>query len=103
MSNQNAGYIKPDNVVSPKGRFKKVDILYDGGEGDWAMAIGFWDDHPTLFLRFNGTNEQPLGQPSSRGYPSFMVMPDPLWAGALEFDQIEPSKRVRAKALLGLE
>jgi hypothetical protein len=80
-------YIKPERVVSPKSHWLLRRLLYDGGPPGtgtgWSAAIGQWrdDEHgwtEVLAVRWNGTNESPLGNPQSRGLPIWFVVPPEL-------------------------
>ena len=97
------GYCKPEDVVSPKTRWQLVDVLYDGGEGNWAAALGIWDKDICLALRWNGTGEGGIGTPSSRGYPSWFIVPMPLNQAILQYEEISQEKRAKAKTLLNLK
>lgn len=47
-------------------------------------------------MRWNGTKENPLGNPQSRGLPTWFVVPDQYWKQILESD---PFKPVRGDAI----
>ena len=70
-------YIPPSMVLSPKGRIAKLNVIYDGGEGSWSMAEMEWDESPALGLRWNG-EEGSIGNPQSRGLPTWFIVPDEL-------------------------
>jgi hypothetical protein len=93
------GYTKSSEVESPKTRWNLIDVLLDGGEGEASFALGFWDGTATVALRWNGTSDSPVGTPSSRGYPSWMILPKSLHAAVLEQSGVSDSLRVKAKAL----
>lgn len=72
-------YIDPKTVLSPKGSIKDLEIIHDGGEHGWSLARMKWDDSPVVAMRWNGgsVNGIPsIGNPSSRGYPTWFVVPD---------------------------
>ncbi|MYD30136.1 MAG: hypothetical protein F4X01_00780 [Nitrospira sp. SB0661_bin_20] len=71
-------YVKPQDVISPKDRWKLDRILYDGGEDQWAVAKGTWDEEETLVIRWNGRTGKKLGQPQSSGHPTWFIVPDEL-------------------------
>jgi hypothetical protein len=86
-------YITPDRVISPKAHWLLRQILYDGGSPGagtgWSAAVGQWkdDDHgwtEVLAVRWNGTRESPLGNPQSRGLPTWFVVPPELDAALRE-------------------
>ena len=81
-----AGYIKPQTVKSPKGAVTHLRVIHDGGpfgDGDdpwsgWSAAEFEWHEEPALGLRWNGTDDSPLGHPQVRGIPMWFVVPGPL-------------------------
>ncbi len=103
METMKSSYIKPETVVSPKSMFKLVEVLYDGGAGDYALSIGFWGNELTLFLRWSGTEDSPIGNPQSRGLPTWMVVPSDLHPAILLMPKMSAEKRTRASNLLGLK
>lgn len=70
-------YTKPIEVTNRK-RWKWKNTLYDGGPGGWAAAEGIWDHRKRLALRWNGTDEKPIGNPQSRAKASWFIVPDEL-------------------------
>lgn len=68
-------YVPPVDVTSPKGRWKLVRVLSDGGPNSWSAAEGRWDDEPRLAIRWNGGDGGRLGSPQSRGLPTWFVVP----------------------------
>ena len=70
-------YTEPNEVTNRK-RWKWKDTLYDGGPGAWAAAEGNWDGRPRLALRWNGTDEKPIGNPQSSAKASWFIVPDEL-------------------------
>jgi hypothetical protein len=90
-------YTDPKTVLSPKGSITDLDVIHDGGENSWSLARMKWDGSPVIAMRWNGglVNGIPsIGNPSSRGYPTWFVVPDEvgeaiekLLKPALEFPQ----------------
>lgn len=89
-------YIKPTEVQSPKRLWSLIHVLFDGGEGQSSLAIGRWDNKPVLAMRWNGDGENPLGNPQSRGLPTWFVVPDQHWRQILE---TEPFKSIHNDAI----
>jgi hypothetical protein len=91
-------YVIPVEVVSPKRQWTLVSILYDGGEGRAAVAMGMWDDNPVLAMRWNGDEGNPIGNPQSRGLPTWFILPDEFRQVILDsLQEIAPEKYLLAK------
>ena len=76
-------YIKPGEVHAPKRHWRLFHVLFDGGQAaeersgtSSSLAIGRWDDKPVLAMRWNGGRDSPLGNPQSRGLPTWFIVPD---------------------------
>lgn len=75
-------YVKPSDVLSPRGQVKVLDVLYDGGEWDVSVArLLYRDDLNAPYeectgIRWNGNlDEGNKGMPLSRGYPVWFIIP----------------------------
>jgi hypothetical protein len=80
-----------------------IDILYNGGDDDAALAIGHWDGRPVLASRWNGTDaDTGIGNPQSRGIPTWFVLPEWLNDAVLASEVVPRAKVRLAKALLGM-
>lgn len=96
-------YQNPRRVDAPRRRWRLIDILYNSGDGGAALAIGEWDGSPVLAARWNGSDaDDGIGNPQSRGIPTWFVLPDWLAASALASEVVPRSKVRLAKALLGI-
>ena len=94
-------WIKPEDVISPKSRWRIVDVLLSRGKGGWSLALGIWDDRPRLAIRWNGDEDTPIGTPQSRGLPVWTMLPEELHDPVLKVVQGEDSDKARvARALL---
>lgn len=71
-------YPDPENVVSPKVAVKDVRVIYDTGEGGWALAKLLWNDSEALGIRWNGNADNTIGNPQSRGIPTWFILPDEI-------------------------
>jgi len=73
-------YIDPQIVLSPKNRVRSVDVLYNDGPGSWSVARLEYDGMPDrIGIRWNGSEDEPgIGNPQSRGKPTWFVVPDEL-------------------------
>lgn len=69
-------YPNPESVISPKGAVKDVRVVYDTGVGGWSMAKLLWNDKEALGIRWNGNADNTLGNPQSRGIPTWFILPE---------------------------
>ena len=75
---------------SPKEAVTHLRVLYDGGEQTeasrewegWSVAELEWYEEPVLACRWNGSEDNgdvsAIGNPQSRGLPTWFVIPKPL-------------------------
>lgn len=95
MSNE---YVPPTQVMSPKRRWTLVSLLYDEGEGGGAVAIGYWDGVRVLAMRWNGDDQSQIGNPQSRGLPTWFIVPRHFSEAILTtLEQLAPGKGARAR------
>ncbi len=76
-------YVDPKTVQAPKNRVRRVQVIHDEGprrgHGSWSAALLDWDDKTdVLALRWNGGEESPIGNPQSRGKPTWFIVPNEL-------------------------
>jgi hypothetical protein len=68
-------YIKPQHVLSPKSKVGGViEVIHDPGEGRMSVARIVWDGEEVIASRWNGNDARPLGNPISRGRPTWFVV-----------------------------
>jgi hypothetical protein len=79
--------INPKTVRSPRARLKLVRVLYDNGPGGWSMASVEWDRSLCVAIRWNGDAKNPLGNPQSRGMPTWFILPDEIGSVAEQIVQ----------------
>jgi len=84
------GYQDPNVVKSPKGAITHLHVVYDGGEqvadagawSGWSIAELEWYEEATMACRWNGSSENEqvseIGNPQSRGNPTWFIIPRPL-------------------------
>jgi len=79
-------YFDPRMVISPKISVEKnsVRVLHDGREWEendkwrgWSVAELVWDGQPAVGIRWNGDGEN-VGNPQSRGVPTWFILPEVL-------------------------
>lgn len=93
-------YITPDKVTSPRRSWSLIRVLETGDAPDSngervAIAIGKWDGHPVLGMRWNGDEERPIGTPQSRGLPTWFIIPRRLHDAVIETLSKDDQKMVR--------
>lgn len=68
-------YVKPEDVLSPKSKVGGViEVIHDPGEGQMSVARIIWDGEEVIASRWNGDDTRPLGNPVSRGRPTWFVV-----------------------------
>jgi len=84
--------IDPRTVLSPKSSVRNLSVVFDGGPWDdanprwsgWSLATLEWDGSPAVGARWNGTIGEGVGNPQSRGLPTWFILPEPLAGIAVE-------------------
>lgn len=94
-------YILPSAVVSPKANWKLFAVLLDKGAGDVAYALGEWDGKPRIGFRWNGTDENPIGNPQSRGLPTWTMLDEAMHLPIIQ--QLPEDKQGLACSVLGID
>jgi len=94
-------YIKPEEVRSPRASWQLIDVLLDRGEGDCAYALGEWDGERRIGFRWNGTEANPIGNPQSRGLPTWTML-DPEMHEAV-IAMLPADKQTLARRHLGTQ
>ena len=91
-------YHDPAAITNPKKFIKKVDVLYDGKEEGFSMALIDWEGVNHVGIRWNvaikekGDLEKLAGKitcdgaPSAHGVPSWFILPRELFNPVL-FDK----------------
>ena len=64
-------YDNPENI-GDYGKWEYGRVLYNGLQGSWSVAEGFYDGEPRLGIRWNGDDNDPE-------YPSFPKLGRALW------------------------
>jgi len=108
-------YIPPSEVKSPRRHFTLVAVLDDGktddapgGESSVAVAVGRWrnaegSDEVVLAIRWNGDDANPIGNPQSRGLPTWFILPRHLRRTLLEHTQFSREKTALLREVFGDE
>lgn len=86
------------NINSPQNSVDgPYEVIYRNIDERWAVVTLRWDNEPCLGIRwFWGNN----GNPSSRSYATWLVIPDALADGVLSGLNIDESKRTNVKKFL---
>jgi len=93
-------YILPQDVVSPKAHWKLIRVLLDRGAGGCAYALGEWDGVKRIGFRWNGYDEGPIGNPQSRGLPTWTMLDEEAHEGLLSL--LPKEEKLIARQWLGL-
>lgn len=91
-------YVLPVEVTSPRRQWTLGHVIYERGAGEAAVATGLWENKPVLAMRWNGTDENPIGNPQSRGLPTWFILPDEFREPVLSrLKELEPQRYLLAK------
>jgi len=91
-------YVIPAEVTSPKRQWRLIQVLHDRGEDGAAVAIGLWEEKPVLAMRWNGNGKNRIGNPQSRGLPTWFIVPDDFKPAILaRLQELAPENRQFAK------
>ena len=91
-------YIKPDEVNSPRNKWSLITVLDEGEAGTSALALGRWDGRLVLAMRWNGRDENPSGNPQSRGLPTWFVVEEKWYEAILQSELLHPDKVTLARS-----
>jgi hypothetical protein len=90
-----SNYPLPDAVTSPRLQWHLTKVLFRGDATDpskhdphgYSIAVGKWGDgdnkKPCLAIRWNCNEERPVGNPQSRGLPTWFIIPKEIEAAIL--------------------
>ena|SRR5208337_707867 len=96
-------HIPPEEVISPKASWRLVDVIIDNGSDNCAYAIGMWDRKRRIGFRWNGSDEAPLGNPQSRGLPTWVMLDPALNKAVVKLvEKLNPDKTPIVRAFLAL-
>jgi len=104
-----SNYITPDKVDSPRRNWRLIRVLQTGEQPDTygrrvAVAIGTWrgeDDEngrTVLAMRWNGDDDWPIGNPQSRGLPTWFIIPERLNDAVI--DTLSKDDQILVRSLL---
>jgi len=93
-------YIRPEKVNSPKNHWSYIATLDEAKEDECALVIGKWDSDIVLAMRWNGTSSKPLGNPQSRGLPTWFIVPEKYYEDILGNKDLDSDKVRLARSLL---
>jgi hypothetical protein len=93
-------YIVPEDVTSPKNHWRLHEVILNRGAGKSAYAIGTWDEQPRIGFRWNGTTDSPIGNPQSRGLPTWTMLDRDLHKPVIQL--LLPELQTRVRRFLGI-
>jgi hypothetical protein len=53
-----------------------LEVIHDPGENRMSVARILWEEEEKIATRWNGSDDQPLGNPVSRGHATWFVVDD---------------------------
>jgi hypothetical protein len=90
--------VAPESVRTPKKRVGSVDVIFDGGTGNWSLALLDFDGKERVGIRWNGEDGPSIGNPQSHGQPTWFILPTEL--GPVVREQAEQLSHAREGGLL---
>lgn len=93
-------YVDPKTVLAPQRYISKVKVVYDGGKGSWSLARLLWEGNWVTGMRWNGSDEDSVGNPQSHGRPTWFMVPEQL-APAVHAQAEELSRGKNEEMLAG--
>lgn len=70
-------YVAAEDVKSPRRHWSLIAVLDDPKKPKTCvLALGLWKGQPRLAMRWNGFEGMPLGNPQSRGIPTWFIIGD---------------------------
>src|SRR5688572_30773115 len=97
--------VRPEEVRSPRLSWRLIRVLFDGGPGADSLAVGDWEGERVLAARWNGEGARGIGNPQSRGLPTWFIIPGRYNRAILDsFSErdLPPSRKQVAEDLLGM-
>jgi hypothetical protein len=86
-------YVRPEEVLSPKNSVGGIlEVIHDPQENRMSVARILWEEEERIAIRWNGSDEQPLGNPVSRGHATWFVV-DGYAAASIEQAAREAAER----------
>ena len=95
------GYVMPADVKSPKQRWYLFEVVLDRGEGNCAYALGEWDGARRIGFRWNGNEENKIGNPQSRGLPTWTMLDEVMHEAVIAI--LPPEQQGIAKEFLRIK
>ena len=77
-------YLDPNLVTSPKEKVKNVQVVIDEGEDNYSVCLLEWEEKRSVGVRWNGGSDGSIGNPQSRGIPTWFILPKPVAKAYLE-------------------
>jgi hypothetical protein len=85
-------HVDPKTVLSPKASVRDLKVVFDGGLWDdakpdwsgWSVATMLWDGDFAVGVRWNGRLGEGVGNPQSRGLPTWFILPRPFMQDVLD-------------------
>lgn len=78
MSDDTNRYADPSTVLSPKGSVANLMVLRNTGQDGYSVASMLWEGAPAVGIRWNGHPKNPIGNPQSRGIPTWFILPSEI-------------------------
>jgi hypothetical protein len=76
-------FVQPEDITAPRAHWSLIKVLFKGDPEGFSIALGYWttdegEKYVVLAVRWNACEWRPVGNPHSRGLPTWFVLPEPL-------------------------
>jgi hypothetical protein len=71
-------FLPPEKVTAPRLHWSLIKVLINEGPEGYSVALGYWDQNACLAVRWNACQDRPVGNPHSRGLPTWFIIPAQL-------------------------
>lgn len=92
-------FIPAEKVLSPRRHWSLISILLDPKKpSTCVLALGKWENEARLAMRWNGDKDSPIGNPQSRGLPTWFIV-GPEFNDSL-MPMVPPDKKALVQTIL---
>ncbi|MCH7693443.1 MAG: hypothetical protein IID50_08380 [Proteobacteria bacterium] len=94
-------FVKPDDVKSPKAHWYLFEVVLDRGPGNCAYVLGERDGVRRIGFRWNGNDDNPIGNPQSRALPTWTMLDEAMHEAVIAM--LPRKKQDMARGFFGIK